>query len=77
MPTPREMLESFGRNESWMMWFFGMPIDPRRSTSAASHDRGAVSAAQPVTRAPFWPVTRAPFWSRSRRRSGLPDEFTV
>jgi hypothetical protein len=69
MPTPREMLESFGRNESWMMWFFGMPIDPRRSTSAASHDRGAVSAAQPVT--------RAPFRSRSRRRSGLPDEFTV
>jgi hypothetical protein len=63
------MLESFGHNASWMMWFFGMPIDPRRSMSAASHDRGAMSAAQPVP--------RAPFRLRSRRRRGLPNEVTV
>jgi hypothetical protein len=60
------MLESFGRNASWMMWFFGMPIDPRRSMSAASHDRVAMSAAEPVT--------RAPARSRVRRRRGLPQQ---
>jgi hypothetical protein len=66
MPTAQRMLESFGRNASWMMWFFGMPIDPRRSMSAASHDGVAMSAAEPVT--------RAPARSRVRRRSGLPHQ---
>lgn len=69
MPTPRQMLESFGRNASWMMWFFGMPIDPRRSMSAASHDRVAMSPAQPVA--------RAPFRSRSRRRRRAQNEVAV
>lgn len=68
MPTAQRMLESFGRNFSWMMWFFGMPIDPRRSMGAASHDRVAMSAAEPVTQAPV---------ASSRRRGSLPGGATV
>lgn len=68
MPTLRHLLESFGRHNSWMMWFFGMPIDPRRSTSAASHDRGAVSADRRVTRAP----SRSRAGRRRSRPSAVP-----